>query len=143
MSLLYQAKESVELALQLQGKKVQNREIRIKRIDTTTVKNQAFNKKPIPFKRTKPACTNSQNFQGEIMKSKTKNKVNILPPTLKCLTCFSNKWKSFDIYTNSSSIIVCTMYIMVNCVFANQKIIVLKKYQAYIYKKIPIPIFTL
>ncbi|XP_025194332.1 RNA-binding protein 34 [Melanaphis sacchari] len=70
----FENKESVELAMQIQGKKVQNREIRVKRIETKKNTNKVFNKKPLPFKRTKPISKSSQNFQGEIMKPKTLKK---------------------------------------------------------------------
>uniref|UniRef100_A0A2S2P5X4 RNA-binding protein 34 n=1 Tax=Schizaphis graminum TaxID=13262 RepID=A0A2S2P5X4_SCHGA len=71
----FENKESVELAMQIQGKKVQNREIRIKRIETKKNTNKVFDKKPSLFKRTKPIISrSSQNFQGEIMKPKTQKK---------------------------------------------------------------------
>lgn len=64
--------------MQLQGKKIQNREIRIKRIDTRTnaknVFNKSFDKRPVQFKRTKPSF-NAKDFQGETMKSKSQKKV--------------------------------------------------------------------
>ncbi|CAH1733253.1 unnamed protein product [Aphis gossypii] len=70
----FENKESVELAMQIQGKKVQNREIRIKRIETKKNTNKVFNKNPLPFKRTRPMNKSSQNFQGETMKPKTQKK---------------------------------------------------------------------
>lgn len=79
MCFLLQTKESVELAMQIKGKKVQNREIRVKRIETNKNKNKVFNKKPLPFKRTKPMGKSGQNFQGEIMKPKMHKKVIIIP----------------------------------------------------------------
>lgn len=72
-----QNKESVELAMQIKGKKVQNREIRIKRIETKKNTNKVFNKKPLPFKRIIPVNKINQNFQGETMKPKTQKKVII------------------------------------------------------------------
>lgn len=75
---LLQTKESVELAMQIKGKKVQNREIRVKRIETKKNTNKVFDKKPSLFKRTKPIVNrSSQNFQGEIIKPKTQKKVRI------------------------------------------------------------------
>lgn len=78
MFFLFQSKESVEFAMQLQGNKIQNREIRIKRIDTkTNSKNMtkvSLNKTPVQFKRTRPS-KNITNFQGEKMKSKLQKKV--------------------------------------------------------------------
>ncbi|XP_060859535.1 RNA-binding protein 34-like [Metopolophium dirhodum] len=70
----FETKESVELAMQIKGKKVQNREIRIKRIETNKNTNKVFNKRPIPFKRTRPMGKSGQNFQGEIIKPKMHKK---------------------------------------------------------------------
>ncbi|KAL4154533.1 hypothetical protein QTP88_000391 [Uroleucon formosanum] len=70
----FETKESVELAMQIKGKKVQNREIRVKRIETNKNKNKVFNKRPLPFKRTKPMGKSGQHFQGEIMKPKMHKK---------------------------------------------------------------------
>ncbi|XP_060847616.1 LOW QUALITY PROTEIN: RNA-binding protein 34 [Rhopalosiphum padi] len=71
----FETKESVELAMQIKGKKVQNREIRVKRIETKKNTNKVFDKKPSLFKRTKPIVNrSSQNFQGEIIKPKTQKK---------------------------------------------------------------------
>jgi len=73
-----QTKESVELAMQIKGKKVQNREIRIKRIETNKKNtNKVFDKRPLPFKRNKPMGKSGQNFQGETMKPKINKKVII------------------------------------------------------------------
>lgn len=74
----FQTRESVELAMQLQGKRVQNRELRIKRIETKTNTNNVFNKNSTPFKRTKPINKNNQSFQGETMKPKSLKKVYYL-----------------------------------------------------------------
>lgn len=72
---LLQDKESVELAIQLEGKRVQNRAIRIKRIDTKTKNNtnKVFDRKPLPFNKQK--SFGNQNFQGELMKPKMHKKV--------------------------------------------------------------------
>ncbi|XP_022176435.1 RNA-binding protein 34 [Myzus persicae] len=71
----FETKESVELAMQIKGKKVQNREIRIKRIETKKNTNKVFNQRPSPYlKRTKPIGKSGQNFQGEIMKPKMNKK---------------------------------------------------------------------
>lgn len=75
---LFQAKESVELALQLDGKKIQNRGMRIKRIDVKPNANKGFNKQPVQFKRTNKMGrinNSSHNFQGETMKPKMQKKV--------------------------------------------------------------------
>jgi hypothetical protein len=74
---LYQTKESVELALQLDGKKIQNRGIRIKRIDVKPNAIKGFNKQPVQFKRTKKVgrMNSGHNFQGETMKPKMQKKV--------------------------------------------------------------------
>jgi len=77
LCLYLQNKESVELAMQIQGKKVQNREIRVKRIETKKNTNKVFNGKSLPFKRTRPMNKSSHNFQGETMKPKTQKKVII------------------------------------------------------------------
>lgn len=78
MCFSLQTKESVELAMQIKGKKVQNREIRIKRIETKKNTNKVFNQRPSPYlKRTKPIGKSGQNFQGEIMKPKMNKKVMI------------------------------------------------------------------
>lgn len=61
--------------MQLEGKRVQNRVIRIKRIETKKNTNKVFNKNPLPFKRTKPMSKSGQNFQGETMKPKLHKKV--------------------------------------------------------------------
>jgi len=64
--------------MQIKGKKVQNREIRIKRIETKKNTNKVFNQKPLPYlKRTKPVGKSGQNFQGEKMKPKMNKKVII------------------------------------------------------------------
>ncbi|NP_001156572.1 RNA binding motif protein 34 [Acyrthosiphon pisum] len=70
----FETKESVELAMQIKGKKVQNREIRVKRIENNKNINKVFNKRSLPFKRTKPMGKSGQNFQGEIMKPKMHKK---------------------------------------------------------------------
>ncbi|KAL5238759.1 hypothetical protein ACI65C_006169 [Semiaphis heraclei] len=71
----FETKESVELAMQIKGKKVQNREIRIKRIETKKNTNKVFNQRPLPYlKRTKPVGKSGQNFQGEKMKPKMNKK---------------------------------------------------------------------
>lgn len=69
--------------MQLQGKRVQNRELRIKRIETKSNTNNMFGKRPMPFKntkptpykKTKPLNKGSQSFQGETMKPKLNKKV--------------------------------------------------------------------
>lgn len=69
------------MAIQLQGKRTQNREIRIKRIETKGNVNNVIDKKPVQFnsyKKTKPIGKSSQNFQGETMKPKQKKVINIL-----------------------------------------------------------------
>lgn len=69
------------MAIQLQGKRTQNRVIRIKRIETKGNVNKAVNKKPIQFnsyKKAKPMGKSSQNFQGQTMKTKQKKVKNIL-----------------------------------------------------------------
>lgn len=76
---LFQTKECVELALQLQGKKIQNREIRIKRIETknNTIKNcnKVVSNVSASFKRKNPVSWNSQKYQGEIVEPKMCKKV--------------------------------------------------------------------
>lgn len=61
--------------MQLQGKKIQNREIRIKRIETKTNINKMTNKTPISFKMTRPTGRNGHQFQGETMKLKMQKQV--------------------------------------------------------------------
>ncbi|XP_050438556.1 RNA-binding protein 34 [Adelges cooleyi] len=72
----FESKESVELAMQLQGKKLQDRIIRIKRIEThpsDKIPQTRTNFKPIPFK--KPQSSNKgQSYQGETLKPKFKKK---------------------------------------------------------------------
>lgn len=59
--------------MQLQGKKIQNRVIRIKRIESKPNTNTSFNnKKPSFKKKTKPI--DSQNFQG-VTEQKMEKKV--------------------------------------------------------------------
>ncbi|XP_025419852.1 RNA-binding protein 34 [Sipha flava] len=72
----FETKESVELALQLDGKKIQNRGIRIKRIDVKPNAIKGFNKQPVQFKRTKKVgrMNSGHNFQGETMKPKMQKK---------------------------------------------------------------------
>lgn len=64
--------------MQLQGKKIQNREVRIKRIstkkDAKNVVKKPLDRTSVKFKRTR-LSKNAENFQGEIVKSKFQKKV--------------------------------------------------------------------
>lgn len=64
--------------MQLQGKTIQNREIRIKRIETKTNINKMINKTPVSFKKTRPVGRNGHQFQGETMKPKMQKQVIFL-----------------------------------------------------------------
>jgi len=75
MFYFLQKRESVELAMQLQGKKIQGRGIRIHRIKSVASIKTSVMKKTKAFKKTttKPH-KNHLNYQG-VMEQKTQKKV--------------------------------------------------------------------
>jgi len=75
MVYFLQRKESVELAIQLQGKKIQGREIRIQRLKSKANTKTLVTRKPMSFKKTTTKPPGDRlNYQG-VMELKTQKKV--------------------------------------------------------------------